>query len=113
MILLIADLVEPQKRRLGVYALVGIGAAAVFLVYKLTGLEGFAYGGLLIFDQFSWFFRLLFLVASAISIIMSMKYLDIEREHHGEDYALILFAPMGMMFLAGPVDLVSFFLPPA
>jgi NADH-quinone oxidoreductase subunit N len=110
MILLIADLVEPQKRRLGVYALVGIGAAAVFLVYKLTGLEGFAYGGLLIFDQFSWFFRLLFLVAAAISIIMSMKYLDIEREHHGEYYALILFATMGMMFMAGAVDLVTLYI---
>src|SRR5262249_13496784 len=110
MILLIADLVEPVKRRLGGYALLGIAAAGVFLVYKLQGIEGSAYGGLLVFDSFSWFFRLLFLVAAAISIIMSMKYLDIEREHHGEYYALILFATMGMMFMAGAVDLITLYI---
>jgi len=110
MILLIADLVEPRKRWLGIYALVGIAAAAVFLVYKLRGLEGFAYGGLLVFDPFSWFFRLLFLVAAAISIIMSMKYLELEHEHHGEYYALILFATMGMMFMAGAIDLVTLYI---
>jgi NADH-quinone oxidoreductase subunit N len=110
MILLIADLVEPQKRRLGAYALMGLAAAAVFLVYKLHGVDGTAYGGVLVFDSFSWFFRLLFLIGAAISIIMSMKYLDIEREHHGEYYALILFATMGMMFMAGAVDLITLYI---
>jgi NADH-quinone oxidoreductase subunit N len=39
-----------------------------------------------------------------------LKYLDIEREHHGEYYALILFATMGMMFMAGAVDLVTLYI---
>ena len=43
-------------------------------------------------------------------MLLSLKYLDIEREHHGEYYALILFATMGMMFMAGAVDLVTLYI---
>ena len=45
-----------------------------------------------------------------LSIAISLKYLDIERENHGEYYALILFATMGMMFMAGAVDLVTLYI---
>ena len=42
--------------------------------------------------------------------MISLKYLDIERENHGEYYALILFATMGMMFMAGAVDLITLYI---
>ena len=57
-------------------------------------------------DPFSVFFKFIFLIAAALSILISLRYLDIERESHGEYYALILFATMGMMFMAGAVDLL-------
>ena len=41
---------------------------------------------------------------------MSYKYLDIEGEHHGEYYALILFAQCGMFFLATGTDLITLFI---
>jgi NADH-quinone oxidoreductase subunit N len=56
------------------------------------------------------FFKLVFLIAAALSIAISLKYLDIERENHGEYYALILFATVGMMFMAGAVDLVTLYI---
>jgi NADH-quinone oxidoreductase subunit N len=110
MLILILDIFKEPARRIGLWSLLAIGASGAFLVLKLRGLEGAAYGGLLIYDEFSWFFRLLFLIAAGISIVMSMKYLDTEREHHGEYYALILFATMGMMFMAGAVDLVTLYI---
>src|SRR5689334_4999645 len=109
MVLLIADLVIKDKKKLGVLALVGIAFSGGFL-YKAAGFAVSAYGGSLAVDQFSNFFRLIFLVAAALSIALSLKYLDIEREHHGEYYALILFATMGMMFMAGAVDLVTLYI---
>src|SRR5262245_23241068 len=109
MIILLFDLVVPQKSKLGVFALAGLAAAGVIL-YRWHGLEGIAYGGLMTFDSFSWFFRLIFLIAAVLSIIISLKYLDIEREHHGEYYALILFATMGMMFMAGAMDLITLYI---
>jgi NADH-quinone oxidoreductase subunit N len=109
MILLVLDLVVEQKRTLGVVALIGLGFSGLFLM-RLRGVEVSAYGGLLLVDNFAAFFKLVFLIAAALSIALSLKYLDIEREHHGEYYALIMFATMGMMFMAGAVDLVTLYI---
>jgi NADH-quinone oxidoreductase subunit N len=109
MFLLIFDLVVEEKRKLGLIALLGIGFSAFFL-FRLRGVEFSAYGGVLSLDPFAIFFKLIFLIAAALSIAISLKYLDIERENHGEYYALILFATMGMMFMAGAVDLVTLYI---
>src|SRR5262245_39129685 len=109
MILLIADLLVESKRVLGYIALAGIAWSGVFL-YRLHGVAVPAYGGLLMVDQFAWFFKVVFLAAAALAILISFRYLDIEREHHGEYYALILFATMGMMFMVGAMDLVTLYI---
>ena len=109
MFLLIFDLLIQEKRRLGLIALAGVGISAFFL-FRLRGIEFAAYGGALVLDPFSIFFKLIFLLGAALSIAISLKYLDIERENHGEYYALILFATMGMMFMAGAVDLVTLYI---
>jgi NADH-quinone oxidoreductase subunit N len=109
MVLLIADLVIHDKKKLGILSLVGLTFSAAFL-YKSTGMDISAYGGMLLVDQFANFFKIIFLVAAALSIALSLKYLDIERENHGEYYALILFATTGMMFMAGAVDLVTLYI---
>src|ERR1043165_6658714 len=108
MVVLIADLVIKDKKKLGILALIGIAFSGGFL-YKAAGMELSAYGGTLAVDAFANFFKLIFLIAAPLSIALSLKYLDIERENHGEYYALILFATMGMMFMAGAVDLVTLY----
>jgi NADH-quinone oxidoreductase subunit N len=109
MVLLIADLIIKDKKKLGVLAIIGIGLSGV-LLYRLSGIETSAYGGVLVVDQFANFFKLIFLIGAALSIALSLRYLDIERENHGEYYALILLATMGMMFMAGAVDLVTLYI---
>src|SRR5262245_36236785 len=109
MCLLIFDLMVQNKRRLGYIALAGIAISGAFL-FRLWNVEVFAYGGTLILDPLSMFFKVIFLIAAALSIAISLRYLDIEREHHGEYYALILFATMGMMFMVGAMDLVTLYI---
>jgi NADH-quinone oxidoreductase subunit N len=109
MFLLIFDLLIKEKRKLGLIALVGIAISGLFL-FRLREVDYSAYGGMLILDPFAVFFKLIFLIAAALSIAISLRYLDIERENHGEYYALILFATMGMMFMAGAVDLVTLYI---
>jgi NADH-quinone oxidoreductase subunit N len=109
MFLLIFDLLVKEKRKLGYVALLGIAASGYFL-FRLRGVEFSAYGGALNLDPLAVFFKVIFLLAAALSIAISLKYLDIERENHGEYYALILFATMGMMFMAGAVDLVTLYI---
>jgi NADH-quinone oxidoreductase subunit N len=109
MILLVADLLVESKRVLGYIALAGIAWSGFFL-FRLNGAHVPAYGGLLMVDQFAWFFKLIFLIAAALAILISFRYLDIEREQHGEYYALILFATMGMMFMVGAMDLITLYI---
>src|SRR6202035_3320256 len=64
----------------------------------------------LLVDPFFLFFGFIFLIATALVIILSVRYLQIEDENHGEYYALMLFATVGMMFMASGFDLIVQFL---
>jgi NADH-quinone oxidoreductase subunit N len=61
-------------------------------------------------DSFFLFFATVFLAATALVILLSVKYLEIEDEQEGEYYALLLFACIGMMFMASGIDLIVQFL---
>src|SRR5437016_7956029 len=63
-----------------------------------------------IVDPFFLFFAALFLAATALVILLSVKFLEIEQEQEGEYYALLLFACVGMMFMASGFDLIVMFL---
>ena len=60
-------------------------------------------------DAFTVYFWSLFLAGAAIAILMSVRYLDIEDEHHGEYYALLLLSVVGMMCMAAGADIVLIF----
>jgi NADH-quinone oxidoreductase subunit N len=72
------------------------------------GLVGF-YNSLLV-DRFAIYFWYLFLAGTAISILTSVHYLEIEDEHHGEYYALLLLSVVGMMCMAAGIVVVLFFI---
>src|SRR5260221_8238759 len=61
-------------------------------------------------DPFFLFFATLFLAATALVILLSVKYLVIEREQEGEYYALLLLSCVGMMLMASGTDLIVLFL---
>lgn len=69
-----------------------------------------AFHGALTMDGFGIFFNWIFVAATLIVAIVSYKYLEIEGEHHGEYYGLLLFAQCGMYFLAAGTDLVTLFI---
>jgi len=110
MIVLVFDLLVQNKRVLGYISLAGLAWSGFFLFRLRHVVEAPAYGGSLTLDPFAWFFKAIFLIAAALAIAISLKYLDIERENHGEYYALILFATMGMMFMVGAMDLVTLYI---
>jgi len=68
-----------------------------------------AFQGSVTIDGFGLFFNWIFLFASLIVSLVSYKYLEIEGEHHGEYYGLILLAQCGMYFLATGTDLITLF----
>jgi NADH-quinone oxidoreductase subunit N len=51
-----------------------------------------------------------FLLAAALFVLISTRYLDEERLRLGELYVLVLFATVGMMVFAGARDLMVMFI---
>ena len=69
-----------------------------------------AFSGTLTLDGFALFFNWVILAAALIAGIISYRYLEVEGEHHGEYYALILFEQCGAYFLATGTDLITLFI---
>ena len=108
-ILLMDFLLEQQHKYMNaVTALLGIVFSG-FAVYQLRDTREAGFGGLVMVDSFFVFFSLVFLLAAAVVVLMSMRYLELEGENEGEYYSLVLFATVGMMFLAGGQDLITLF----
>src|SRR6266404_8463251 len=112
--ILLIDLMVPRgwKWINAAGAFVGVLFAA-FCVWQIqsmlpTGAVGF-YNSLLV-DHFAIYFWYLFLAGAAIAILMSVNYLDVEDEHHGEYYALLLLSVVGMMCMAAGIDIVLIFI---
>jgi len=112
--ILLIDLMVPRgwKWINAAGAFVGVLFAAV-CVWQIQsalprGAAGF-YNSLLV-DRFAIYFWYLFLAGAAIAILMSVRYLDVEDEHHGEYYALLLLSVVGMMCMAAGIDIVLIFI---
>src|SRR5713226_5081404 len=103
-----------------VMALLGVGFSGfslwqlhrVLVAQQARGQEPWLLGfsGSVLVDHFFLFFGFLFLAATALVILLSVRYLEIEDEHHGEYYALMLFATIGMMFMTSGMDLIVQFI---
>jgi NADH-quinone oxidoreductase subunit N len=91
------------------FATAGVWRAQSFLnAHGLPAQAGFM--GTVLVDRFAFYFFYLFLAGTAVAILMSVSYLEIERENHGEYYALILFSVVGMMCMAAGFDIVLIFI---
>ncbi len=113
---------KPERKWLNAVAtLFGLGIAAGMVVYlhrmllaasreavPVTGFAAFANS--LVIDRFSVYFFYLCIAGAVISVIASVRYLRIEHEDHGEFYALVLFAVVGMMCMACGNDLVLLYI---
>jgi NADH-quinone oxidoreductase subunit N len=116
-VLLIDLLVAEDRKWLnGLTAFIGLGFATVQVVrlhlemLRLGGASFEGFGGALLVGHFAIYFWYLFLGAAAICILSSNRYLDIEKENHGEFYALILFSVVGMFAMAAGNDLILLFI---
>jgi len=120
--ILMIDLILPKqwKQVNALVALVGIAFSAAAVgklhwAYRVAeqlglGVKNTAFMGTLLMDRYALYFFYLFLLGAAVAILMSMHYLEVERESHGEFYALLLFSVVGMMCMAAGYDIVLLFI---
>lgn len=121
--ILIFDFLLDKKEKYfnAVLALIGVAASGIGVYQQVlryndlspntTGwrnLPGFH--ETVVVDGFSIVFAVLFLAATALVILLSVRYLQLEKEQEGEYYALLLLACIGMMFMSSGYDLIVMFL---
>src|SRR5262249_60940033 len=107
----VADGILPRGSRaaLAWITLLVIGATLASLVpFTSTHVE--VAHGLIAVDRFALFFKIVFLLAAGLTVLMSFRYLEVEGVSPGEYYFLILCATLGMMIMAGGIDLITTFI---
>ncbi|MEA3465735.1 MAG: NADH-quinone oxidoreductase subunit N [Thermodesulfobacteriota bacterium] len=93
-------------------------AGISLLALAVTGFTAFSgwnnpqagFAGHVVLDNFAVFFTFIFLIAAALTILMSDAYLKREGYPVGEFYTLILFSTVGAMIMTSGTDLMTIFL---
>jgi NADH-quinone oxidoreductase subunit N len=112
-VMMVDAFAKPHQRWLtGGLSLIGLLAAAVSAVWLWISWTGTptAFNGMIVLDELRLGFTFVFLVVSALTILVSMVWVDTERLPAGEFHSLLMFATAGMMFMASAGDLVIVFL---
>ena len=107
--LLVVDLFVANKRVTGYLALAGTMVAAAAGV-PLWGSDITTFSGTIALDAFGLALNWIFLLVTALSILISIAYLPRHGIERGEYYVLLLFATGGMMLLGQGTDLIVLFL---
>jgi len=100
---------DRKKSSLGWLAFAGT-IAAMFTLPAMTESRGQWYSNLWIVDDYSIFFCFLFVLIGGITTLTSLDFLRREGMNHAEFYALLLFATVGMIMMAGSNELIMVFL---
>ncbi len=90
---------------LAVIVLIGAG---VWMLFSPN--DGSAYGGAFVQDSFARFMKLLSLVGSAVTLVMSMRFAKAERFDKFEYPVLILLCTLGMMLMISANSMIGLYL---
>jgi NADH-quinone oxidoreductase subunit N len=112
MVVMVVDPLLNERRRqttLGSIALLGALAALAATWYQAR-YPGFAFWDMIQVDAFSIFFHFVIVAVTAVVILTSYEYMEVEEIRAGEYYGLILFGAVGMCLMSSAVELVLIFI---
>ena len=102
---------KTESGLIGSLALLGSALATISVFYTgATAHLSSSFGGMVLNDKFSFFLTLVICLIINLTIMVSLNYQKFfERLNSGEYYALILFAGVGMIFMATAGNLILLF----
>lgn len=110
-IMLLDPLLDERRsqKTLGAIGLIGaIAAIAATLVQAQN--PGLGFWRMVNVDPFSVFFHFLVTTVTAVVILTSYEYMEVQQIRAGEYYGLILFGAVGMCLMSSAVELVLIFI---
>ncbi|MBR1760953.1 MAG: NADH-quinone oxidoreductase subunit N [Schwartzia sp.] len=110
---LLVDLALPKdsdRRAVAFITVIGLISVFVFSLgqYHLSSSETF-YRGLFIADNYSLFFKQLFILGMIFAVLFSLEYAHKFLRYRGEFYTLLLSALLGMCVMASANDFLTLF----
>jgi NADH-quinone oxidoreductase subunit N len=111
-IVMLYDSYFPKQRVVSTaIALIGLVASGILLATMWGGSSpATAWNGMIAHDNLRISFSLIFLMVSAVTVLISSVWTDRENVPVGEFHSLLLFATFGMMMMSAGNDLVIIFL---
>ena len=97
-----------SSRFLALLSILG-ALASLVATLGLWGQEAVLFSGMIVLDAYGLFFNVIFLLGAILTVLISVEYLEREQIAHGEYFALVLFATVGMMIMASGNDLIAIF----
>ena len=98
-----------SQKLLGFVALIG-SVAAIAATLCQSQYAGMGFWGMVKVDSFSTFFHFLVSAITAVVILTSYEYMEVQQIRAGEYYGLILFGAVGMCLMSSAVELVLIFI---
>jgi NADH-quinone oxidoreductase subunit N len=98
-----------SQRTLGIIALVGSLAALAATLFQAQ-YPGLGFWNMVRVDSFSVFFHFLVAAVTAVVILTSYDYMEVQGIRAGEYYALVLLGAVGMSLMSSAVELVLIFI---
>jgi NADH-quinone oxidoreductase subunit N len=105
--ILLADLFLKRKETTALLSIVSVGIVAYIIGWSEMGT---AFSGMYVSDGYSTFFKFIFIINIILSILVSVRYIEVEKVNFGEYYSLMLLATLGMMLMASAGDLIVLYL---
>jgi NADH-quinone oxidoreductase subunit N len=109
-VLLLEVFIQKERRDYLGYVSLAFLAAAGYLAVSSWNRELTYFQGALSLDNLAIFLMLLFILAVAFVILLSLKYIGQQDANHGEIFALLLLALSGLMIMTSSSDLLVIFL---
>jgi len=110
LLLIVLDLLARSKDVLGPIAAIGCVVALIVTFDLYSAQPGLLFHRMIVLDGFSLFFKIFALVATILTIWMSLGNNEIKQVHQGEFYTLLLTCALGMFFMASASNLLMAYL---
>lgn len=110
LVALAAGLLSRNRRMPGILSLLGLAGAAYALATQVVGTTAEIWSGTVLVDGYGALFKAIFLGIAFLIVLMSFDFVDRRQLPAGEFHMLMLLATVGMMFMAGSLNLVTIYL---